>query len=609
MKRTFKQWLWTALLVQIIVGCSSQEGEQVPDASISDATTSPDTATTVTDAPADTASTTPLPDTHSNTSTDIPTDTPSDTEPDTPDAPDTSNPSDTSDPPDISDIPDIPVQPITACDPAPSGGSQTVAAPVLIATLSDRWHEAWQGSPAVVDLDGDGTPEILAPRDELLLGWHLDGTVVFRATNPTGRIWASPVVADLRPDIPGLEVAAASRANLYVWDADGNLLSGFPVTARDELRSLAVGDIDGDADLELVVAVASSVGANLDNITAFHHNGSVVAGFPPITTGAAGCTDNRCYLAGCYDQNLALGNVDDDPALEIFVTQDNAYLGLYNGDGSVFDADPTFPSLKFLGVRGLHDLALARQGYADDEDTALQAHYTNSAPAIADIDGDGQNELIVLASVQNASQVDRFKGVALWVLRPDGTRHSDWIDPLHYPDYLAGLWDFDGTNIVGATNQVSVADIDASHPGLEMVFAGFDGRIHAASADRQSLWDFTYTTSDQVLTGGVVIADLSGDGQPEVIFNTYSTQDGAGELIILDATGNLLHRVALPGRGAMPVPTVAKVDATRTAIIVSLKDGEDRVQQVLVYGVASASDNCLLWPTGRGNWLRNGYVP
>lgn len=419
------------------------------------------------------------------------------------------------------------------------------------------------------------------------------------------------MVADLRPDVPGLEVAAAARAEIYAWDAQGNLLSGFPVEWRDEVRTLAAGDIDGDGDLELVAVTRSRLEENdqIDILMAYHHDGATVAGFPPNTTGASGC-DDACYVTGGYDQNLALGNVDDDPALEMFATQDNAYLSLHKGNGFAFDADPGFRNrTKFLGVRGLHDFALAQQGYADDEATANQAHYTNSAPAIADIDGDGQNELIVLASVQNASQDDRLRGVALWVLRTDGTRHPAWMEPLHYPDYLAGLWDFDGTNVVGATNQVSVADLDGAREGLEMVFAGFDGRIHAASADRQTLWDFTYTTSDQVLTGGVVVADLSGDGRPEVVFNTYSPQEGLGELIILDAAGNLLHRVALPGRGAMPVPTVAKVDADRVAIVVSLKDGEDRVQQVLVYGISTASDNCLLWPTGRGNWLRNGYIP
>jgi hypothetical protein len=61
-------------------------------------------------------------------------------------------------------------------------------------------------------------------------------------------------VADLHPGNPGLEVAVASRDKLYVWDAQGELLSGFPVTWQDELRSLAAGDIDDDGDLELVVA-------------------------------------------------------------------------------------------------------------------------------------------------------------------------------------------------------------------------------------------------------------------------------------------------------------------------------------------------------------------
>jgi hypothetical protein len=58
------------------------------------------------------------------------------------------------------------------------------------------------------------------------------------------------------------------------------------------------------------------------------------------------------------------------------------------------------------------------------------------------------------------------------------------------------------------------------------------------------------------------------------------------------------------------VPTVADANGDgEMEIIVSLKDGEDRVQQVLVYTVPGSANNCLLWPTGRGNYLRNGYVP
>lgn len=483
--------------------------------------------------------------------------------------------------------------------------------PELVATLFDRWHEAWLGSPAVADLDGDGTKEILAARHNLLLGWHMDGSEVFRA-DVGGRIWSSPIVADLRSDMPGLEVAAAARENIYAWDADGQALPGFPVAWQDELRALAAGDIDSDGQLELVAVTTSPLSGNnqRDIVIAVNNDGSIVQGFPANTSGVSGC-DDACYVTGGYDQTLALGDVDGDGVVDILAPQDNAYISLHDGTGRAFDAASIFDGrTKFMGIRMLHDYALAQQGWANDEDTANQAHFTNSAPAIADIDGDGDGELVVLASVQNAAQSDRERGVAVWVLNEDGTRPSGWETPYHASDFLAGLWDFEGTNVVGATNQVSVADIDPDRAGLEMVFAGFDGRIHAVDSSAGWMWTYTYTTDDQVLTGGVVIADLSGDGIPEVVFNTYSPDDDKGELIVLDAGGNRLHGLSLPGRGAMPVPTIADVDGDgQLEIVVSLKDGEDGVQQVLVYTVAGSSDNCLLWATGRGNLRRDGYIP
>ncbi len=502
--------------------------------------------------------------------------------------------------------------PAPSCAPAAGGGSSDVAEPELIASFSDRWHEAWLGSPAVADLDGDGTPEILSARHGLLLGWHMDGEIVYRQELGSGRIWASPVVVDLVPEREGLEVAVAARGGIHAFGADGAALPGFPVTWQDELRTLAAGDIDGDGRFELVVVTTSplSGGGQRDIVLAVNDDGSIVPGFPPNTTGASGC-DDACYVTGGYDQNLALGDVNGDGAADIFATQDNAYLSLHDGTGRAFDAASIFEDrTKFLGVRFLHDYEEAQMGWAPEESTANQAHFTNSAPAIADLDGDGDHDLVVLGSVQNAAQDDRYRGVALWALHDDGTRLDDFLTPFHAPDYLAGLWDYEGTNVVAATNQVSIADLDPGRAGPELVFAGFDGRIHAVDARANALWATRYTDSDRVLTGGVAIADLSGDGSPEIVFASYSPDPDLSALFILDAAGNELHRVPLPGRGAMPVPTVDDADGDGTLdIVVSLKGGEDREPMVLVYRVAGSSANCLPWPTGRGNYRRDGYVP
>ncbi len=508
--------------------------------------------------------------------------------------------------------PDVPAPlPKASCKPADSGATTTVATPSLLVSLADRWHEAWLASPAVVDLDGDGKNEIIVPRDDLLIVWHLDGSVVFKVQT-AGRIWASPVVADLVPSRPGLEVAAAARGKIFAWDAKGAALQGFPVDCRDELRSLAAGDIDGDGSYELVAVSSTPLreGMQKDIVFAVRGNGTPVSGFPPNTSGSSQC-DESCSVTGGYDQNLALGDVDGDGKLDILAPQDNAYMSLHRGDGFMFDANSIFAGRnKFAGIRFLHDYALAQKGWAEQESVANQAHFTNSAPAIADIDGDGKNELIVLASVQNASQEDRLRGVALWVLNSDGSRKGPWIEPFHVPNYLAGLWDFEGTNVVGATNQVTVADIDPNRKGPEFIFAGFDGRIHCVDAARNELWSYGYTTHRRVLTGGVVVADLSKDGIPEIVFNSYSPDEGLSNLFIVDAAGNGLHKIALPKRGAMPVPTIADVDGNGTLeILVSLKDGEDKTRQVMVYTVPGSTDNCMLWPTGRGNLFRNGYVP
>jgi hypothetical protein len=109
---------------------------------------------------------------------------------------------------------------------------------------------------------------------------------------------------------------------------------------------------------------------------------------------------------------------------------------------------------------------------------------------------------------------------------------------------------------------------------------------------------------------------LNGDGSPEIVFTTYSEGEprqpvAPGHLIVLDAGGNELHQVELALRGSMAAPSVADLDGDgQLELVVSLKDalGGDE-GGVQIWELPGSSDNCVLWGTGRGNWLRQGYVP
>ncbi|HEX2732035.1 MAG TPA: VCBS repeat-containing protein [Polyangiaceae bacterium] len=501
------------------------------------------------------------------------------------------------------------VMPKAACAALDKGGAATIDTPELVLTLFDRWHESWLGSAAVVDLDDDGAKEIIVPRDDLLLIWNDEGEVVQRFEMP-GRIWASPVVADLLPDRKGFEVAVASRGQILAFGADGQALPGFPFEWRDEMRSLAAADIDGDGQLELCAVTTSDLQSNgqTDILIAVEADGSIVQGFPPNTTGASGC-DDACYVHAGFDQNIALGDLDSDGRADIVAPQDNSYVSVHDGDGRAFDAADIFKGrTKFSGIRFMVDYDDAKQGYAEDEETHNQAHFTNTAPAIADVDGDGKNEIVLLGSVQNSAQTDRERGVGLWIVHPDGTRPADWTTPLLAPDFIDGLWD-PGDNIVAETNQVTVVDLDPERSGPEFVFAGFDGKIHVVSAHNEELWSHTFTTERGVLTGGVAATDLSGDGVVELVYATYASENDKGNLVILSAAGDEEWSTPLSGRGAMPVPTIADVDGDgQLEIVVSLKDAVDKERQVLIYTVPGSGENCMPWPTGRGNWARTGTV-
>src|SRR5262249_11451543 len=150
-------------------------------------------------------------------------------------------------------------------------------------------------------------------------------------------------------------------------------------------------------------------------------------------------------------------------------------------------------------------------------------------------------------------------------------------------------------------------------PKPEIVATLNDGYVYAYASDGSLVWKYNALNGkDHAFLSEPVIADLNDDGRPEVIFGTYSLEANGGHLIILDNTGSQLFDVELPnqgmngnGIGIPAAPTVGDLDGDGQLeiAVLTFDHGVD------VFTVPGSKTQCMPWPTGRGNYLRNGQGP
>jgi hypothetical protein len=246
---------------------------------------------------------------------------------------------------------------------------------------------------------------------------------------------------------------------------------------------------------------------------------------------------------------------------------------------------------------------LAIQGWGGDNND--RDEFTDSPPVFADMDNDGKPEIIVYSDHERAGEYI-IRGNCLWVLNEDLTRVSGFETPICSDEPLFTTYE---DNIAQVASAPALGQL-AGDARPEIVVPSYDGRMRCFSPNGTTLWSYTFDTEGGNFIGasGAAIGDLDNDSHNEIIFTTYSTAQNVSNLIILNADGDQLHKVALSKRGSMSPPTLADVDGDGIVeIIISLKDtlgsGQGGVQ---IWDVASAQTSSLPWPTGRGSNLRNG---
>ncbi|MAT96829.1 MAG: hypothetical protein CL608_06770 [Anaerolineaceae bacterium] len=487
----------------------------------------------------------------------------------------------------------------------------TISSPVLKwqhGGCYSSWCETgWYSSPAVADLDNDGKPEVIASPYTVFALNGEDGTVQWDAGTQNNRTWPGVVVADIDND-NDLEIAVAQGSGyLTVYDHNGNeVWSRRPET--NELRGLSVFDLDADGTDELVV---TATGDEV-NTYVYEHTGTLRSGWPQLSNDSG-------YGWGVYNDNAALGDLDNDGQGELVIPSDVHYINAYEANGTQIPANAIYGGKGWGQVGIWESLAIELRGWGACDGVRAESYRTNFAdgPAvIADVNGDGVVEVVATGNVYDCDAgypPSRYIGV--YIFNADRSRFNEdgynWETvPINTGAPLSESYSV----IESAMPNPVVADLDGDGE-KEILFASYDGRLHAFWLDKTEHHNWPYNVSN---TGpGIrfasepVVVDLDDDGFAEVIFASWPQKGSnyVGKLHVLNYQGSVLYEINLPApygspdwNGAMAAPTLANIDADVDLELVL----NTAHSGIVAYDLPGTANARVLWGTGRGNYQRTG---
>lgn len=467
----------------------------------------------------------------------------------------------------------------------------------------------WYSSPAVADLDRDGTMEVIWGASDVVAINGEDGTVQWRGSSGN-RVWPGIAIADLTGD-GTLEVIVGRNSNqLTVYQANGSVLWTRNPFSGGEVRSVAVADLENDGLMEIIVGRASS-GSTLQ-MSVYEPDGTVRAGWP------ARHTNENGFGAGMYNENITVGDLNADGFKEIFGPTDTHYITVLDRNGTQLPANAIYGAGKVWSQVGVHvDHSVDLIGFANCG-VEHRPNFANCAPAIGDLDGNGTFEFITTGDVYNCDIGDNEQGdlyVIPFVLNLDRTRWMgsgfDWT-VIPSPAANATPLSEDFSIIENNVHNTVLADLDGDGQ-KEILYPSYDGRLHAYWLDKtqHGNWPFVVPGSGFRFASEPAVVDLDNDGHAEVIFTSWPQKGAAnlGQLHILDYLANTLFTVTLPGsfpsgswNGGLGAPTIANIDADPDMEIVVGTSSSGLV----AYDMAGTANARILWGTGRGGYLRTG---
>jgi hypothetical protein len=368
-----------------------------------------------------------------------------------------------------------------------------------------------------------------------------------------------------------LEIIVGSTNNMvYVWDYQGNAVTGWPITLSGMVQGkVAVGDIDDDGDQEVIIATRNGY------VHAYHHDGTLCTGWPQNANGVIGLVSPSLF------------DLDRDGDLEILMVQMQSgqpgHVYVWHHDGQVYPGWPQ--NTDYLGVAtpAVADIdndtlfeivALSyRSVYVWDQNgnpepgwpkLNVASGMSYAQPVLADLDDDGDMEILHAYYLNSQDYVG--------IYHHDGTAFTNWPQtypgPQTYTTPVTGDidddWDleiFGGGHVFGAPGllarhhtggQVSgwpvtvdglecspiVLDIDDD--GMQEILSGDNyspGSFYAYEGNGALVADWPVATTGATMVNSAAAADVDGDGDIEIA------------LIVNDGTVNLWTLDSVPYRG------------------------------------------------------------
>ena len=449
--------------------------------------------------------------------------------------------------------------------------------PVALGVRNDRdLHPgaSGEGSPKLADFDGDGDLEIVyGDSDGLLHVFQGDGSeltgfpvrlILSRGLAPDDQpsyasayaqdgvefedvgssLLATPAVGDLDGD-GSLEIVVASlEGDVFVVQADGTLRNGWPfalpeVLSGDPLRggptekesiiergifaSPALADFDDDGSLEIVVSAFDG------SIYMIREDGTAQPGFPVLLTAPLLWTDPANAKPGRLMSSPSIGDINGDGLLDIVV-----------GSNEVGN-DPNSGAVHAIHGDGeLHEGGASLTGWPIFQGSAnvfpMVGEGVPGSLPLADVNGDGRTDVALVGNVAvtrivDGIQEERAAGedpkVLVDLAPQDHGELSDITDITDRP-FLSTF----AMSSMGDVNGDGQVDFVTGGAGLKLAASLVGGWRNEPFSHQIGVWSteptgvrqqgnslvgFPRRIEDYLFFHNPAIADVSGDGYPEVI--------------------------------------------------------------------------------------------